>query len=90
MAPVLDLIRYRLERDAKEQTDPLLQAAAYEVVELYDLGIVDAQLEKGRVLLSLSKLATEGLPEGGLYELIDRLREEHAAAAGPLNAGPSE
>ena len=89
MTRVLDLVRYRLEREAESEPDPLLAEAARSVIQLYDWGVVDARLEGGEVLLSLSRMAEEALPAGGLCELLDRLEEEHAAAAAPLNASPS-
>ena len=89
MTPVLDLVRFRLQREVAEQQDHYLSHAAQELVQLYDAGIVKADLEGGELVLSLSDKALEALQTGGLYELLEAHDEEAADDPGPLNAGPS-
>ena len=89
MTPVLDLVRFRLQREANAHEDPYMAAAANELVQLYDSGIVKADLEGGEIVLSLTDSAVEALQTGGLYELLQGLDEEGCDDAGPLNAGPS-
>lgn len=89
MTPVLDLVRFRLQKEVTDQPDPYLAHAAQELVQLYDAGIVKADVERGELVLSLSDHALKALQTGGLYELLEAHIEEGSDDAEPLNTGPS-
>ena len=88
MTPVLDMVRYRLQKEVSRQSDPYLAAAQEELVQLYDAGIVLADLKDGEIMLSLSDRALEALETGGLTELLAARLKADAEHVGPLNVGP--
>ena len=89
MKPVLDLIRFRLQREISALDEPYLADALPDLLRLYDSGILHVDVEGGELVISLSDSALEALPEGGLYDLLEPSAAASPGDAGPLNAGPS-
>lgn len=89
MKPVLDLVRFRLQRELNACDEPYLAEAGLELLHLYDMGILRVEFEAGELVISLSGPALEALQPGGLYDLLKPPSEEGTEDVGPLNAGPS-
>jgi hypothetical protein len=89
VSPVLDLVRYRLQRETLAHDNPLINDAGVDLVALYDAGILLADMKDGELLLSLTDEAVEALQNQPLCELLAGLQEACADESGPLNDSPS-
>ena len=74
MSQIIDLTRYRLQREITE-AGPVGLATGTELREMYDAGALNVEFREGELLLSLTEWALEAHQKGALGKLLTGLDE---------------